>query len=650
MPGVVASELETAYTRRKAGQLTDIDSGLFLGSGAAAADAGLLRQHGITAILNVADDVPRAAASDGLEYLCLHVADFGADAGISRVFEQAYSFVQHQLAGDGKVLVHCANGSNRSPTVVIALLMMLRGWSLATALTHVQCRRPVQPLADNRRELLAFELRRFGAASVEEGQGGELVALPIALPVATATATATAAAARVEAELAELADIYSSAGLCGRALFVELWPHCIAWLHVQVDEYPAVAPVLDKLAGTRYSPRVAAQLLSRMWAEGSLLVPFIAALAGEMRAHDEQQEAPPLLAEYRPASVQAAVETHRTDAAAFGPRAGLSPLRWERDAASNYTFGAFGDALHALDAAARLGRDVGVLDVGCGAGAWLVAAASSRPDGCRACGLTGGREAQHTAEAAPDTVVIDDRDDWMLDDSPVDDARVDSRVRVLHRFPIESAWFCDGFVGDGACRPPRFDLIVCSWTLRHCADPLGTIEQLCNLLHVGGVLLANQVWLSFDSAGSSRWDDLAAFRSAVDTLSDTADEAVAATRHARSGVAIELSVECDEPRREDGGGGSNSGDGDGGDGGDSGGGGGDGGDGGGGSGGGYETALRCTRLRAAPVRFDGVEFTGEVSGPMSADPTRSANVSLVGGPSYAVARYRLRRLSSVEKQ
>ena len=56
----------------------------------------------------------------------------------------------------------------------------------------------------------------------------------------------------------------------------------------------------------------------------------------------------------------------------------------------------------------------------------------------------------------------------------------------------------------------------------------------------------------------------------------------------------------------------------------------------------YMTALRCTRTGEEPVavRFASVDFTGEVSGPMSFDPMKSANTSLEGGPSYAMARYR----------
>ena len=173
----MSDELSLAFARRTP-PLTSLGDGLHLGRGSAAEDSALLDRHGITHILNVADDVQRPPSTKDLVYHCLAVGDFGSDAGISRVFDDALAFVQPALEAGGQVLVHCANGSNRSPSVAIALLMMLHDWSLATAWAHVSSRRTVQPLADNRRELLAFEARRRGGTSMVEAEsGGTLVPL-----------------------------------------------------------------------------------------------------------------------------------------------------------------------------------------------------------------------------------------------------------------------------------------------------------------------------------------------------------------------------------------------------------------------------------------------------------------------------------------
>ena len=115
----------------------------------------------------------------GLTYLCLGLVDFGGDEGSARVFPDAVSFVVHALADpDARVLVHCANGSNRSATVTIAVCMSLLEVRLAAAWALVLTRREqAAPLADNRRQLLAHELRVHGVHSMEEGANGTLVPL-----------------------------------------------------------------------------------------------------------------------------------------------------------------------------------------------------------------------------------------------------------------------------------------------------------------------------------------------------------------------------------------------------------------------------------------------------------------------------------------
>ena len=90
-----------------------------------------------------------------------------------------------------------------------------------------------------------------------------------------------------------------------------------------------------------------------------------------------------LLADRRPPSVEAAVDDHFRDAAAFGQTdRGHAPMRWIRDGLANYDFLAFGEGcecvVQAVERARAAGRPVvSVLDVGCGAGAFVVAAAEA---------------------------------------------------------------------------------------------------------------------------------------------------------------------------------------------------------------------------------------------------------------------------------
>ena len=95
---------------------------LFLGRGADASNKAQLRAHGVTHVLNCADDVPDYFRGE-FTYCNLGVGDFGTDTGIARVFETARAFVEglrvessltraggEPDAAAPKVLVHCANG------------------------------------------------------------------------------------------------------------------------------------------------------------------------------------------------------------------------------------------------------------------------------------------------------------------------------------------------------------------------------------------------------------------------------------------------------------------------------------------------------------------------------------------------------------
>ena len=166
-----ASRIPCSLANSESGSPSDEDKQvkLFLGSGQDASNAEKLREYGVTHIVNVADDVENFHP-DQFVYCNLNVTDFGGDTGISRVFDQAADFIRKATltcgeseAGEGPgILVHCANGSNRSSTVVIACLMILQGLDLKTAFDTVKkAHRKTQPLGDNRKQLMDFERRLY---------------------------------------------------------------------------------------------------------------------------------------------------------------------------------------------------------------------------------------------------------------------------------------------------------------------------------------------------------------------------------------------------------------------------------------------------------------------------------------------------------
>ena len=93
----------------------------------------------------------------GCRYLNLKVGDFGTDEGISRVFFQSNAFIDSAMDSGGTCYVHCANGSNRSPTIVVAYLLHSQQCSLRAAYTAVMTRRPhIMILKDNQQQLEEF--------------------------------------------------------------------------------------------------------------------------------------------------------------------------------------------------------------------------------------------------------------------------------------------------------------------------------------------------------------------------------------------------------------------------------------------------------------------------------------------------------------
>jgi len=129
---------------------------LWLGDKYDASSKGALQEKGITHVLNCADDVDCFFPND-FEYAQLHVKDYGEDAGISRVFEEAKEFIEKCKEEKGKVLVHCYHGMNRSVTVTIALVMMLEGITLKNSLFQVNNVRSTSIDWDNVVELINFE-------------------------------------------------------------------------------------------------------------------------------------------------------------------------------------------------------------------------------------------------------------------------------------------------------------------------------------------------------------------------------------------------------------------------------------------------------------------------------------------------------------
>ena len=116
------AELAAVFTKRNQ-RWADciIENELYFGLGNDSASLSKLLENKVERIVNVADDVENFHEKEKhFQYLNSNVTDFGQDAGISRVFEEAFMFLQEGKDAHESILVHCAAGANRSATIVIA--------------------------------------------------------------------------------------------------------------------------------------------------------------------------------------------------------------------------------------------------------------------------------------------------------------------------------------------------------------------------------------------------------------------------------------------------------------------------------------------------------------------------------------------------
>ncbi|WIA33045.1 hypothetical protein OEZ86_006202 [Tetradesmus obliquus] len=145
---------------------------LYLGSYDTASRQELLKAIGVTHILNTVPTCP-ALYKNTFTYHTVELAP--------PEFDECFTFLDDVQREQKRVLVYCMSGMTRSPTVVIAYLMKLRGWRLAESYKWVKDKRPQVKISEgDTKRLQALEMQMHGSCSAPSGFA--FISLPALAP------------------------------------------------------------------------------------------------------------------------------------------------------------------------------------------------------------------------------------------------------------------------------------------------------------------------------------------------------------------------------------------------------------------------------------------------------------------------------------
>ncbi|KAK4753612.1 hypothetical protein SAY87_001716 [Trapa incisa] len=123
-------------------ECSKIDEHIYLGSDAVAKNREILRQNGITHVLNCVGFVSPEYFKEDLVYKTLWLQDSPSE-DITSILYDVFDYFEDVREQGGRVLVHCCQGVSRSTSLVIAYLMWREGQSFEDAFQYVKAARGV---------------------------------------------------------------------------------------------------------------------------------------------------------------------------------------------------------------------------------------------------------------------------------------------------------------------------------------------------------------------------------------------------------------------------------------------------------------------------------------------------------------------------
>jgi protein-tyrosine phosphatase len=139
-----------------------VDTNVFLGSFRHAEKRDELVENGVTHVLNCAK--PHCSNHDDSFYAPQNIMVQAVDASdspefpmLALNFDVCYDFLEHCRKKNGKVLIHCLQGLNRSSTVCVAYLMIKNNWDLLKTVSICHAARPyILPNLGFQQQLIEF--------------------------------------------------------------------------------------------------------------------------------------------------------------------------------------------------------------------------------------------------------------------------------------------------------------------------------------------------------------------------------------------------------------------------------------------------------------------------------------------------------------
>ncbi len=136
-----------------------ITQSIYMGSIMSAMDKDNLKKIGITHIINCigkeeSEKFPNYESIDGIEYMYINMGSSN-QADLSQYPESTCVFIENALKVNGKILIHCKRGMNRSGSIVIAYIMNKFRMPFDDAYKFVQSKRSICKIDDN----LAVQLK-----------------------------------------------------------------------------------------------------------------------------------------------------------------------------------------------------------------------------------------------------------------------------------------------------------------------------------------------------------------------------------------------------------------------------------------------------------------------------------------------------------